>query len=158
MQRYLIAVCSFFFFISSFFFHILSYLLLSSPLPKTDTTSVEEGQNVFQMIFSWQLVCPLISLALFDLSRHVRDKRGLSSSPLNFCLSFATSACQKTPCSHYPCASASFHPSIISSFVSFHQHDPHLKKHGMACCGALHENTSVRMSCEGHAAGACYNS
>lgn len=103
-------------FISSFFLHILSfYLLLSSPLPKPDTPSVEEGQNVFQMTFSWQLVCPLISLTRLAMSGN--KGRGLSLSVLNFFVSFFLSVClsENTLLSLFTLPLFSFHSSIISS-------------------------------------------
>ena len=89
------------------------------------------GQNVFQMTFSWQVVCPLISLA-FSIclaTSETKDVVNLYLSPasvfvlLSICLS-------ETSGTDYPCVSSSFYP--VETFFCqlhllsvFHEDDRH---------------------------------
>lgn len=106
---------------------------ISSPPLLSYTTFVEEGQNVFQMTFSWQVDHPLISLTLsicLATSRTKEEVNLSSTSVFLFCLPVRK---HPAPISQEPLLyiiHLSFLPnSIWLSLLpsAFQWHDPHLK-------------------------------
>lgn len=125
-------------------------------------TSVEERpKNAFQMTFSWQVVRPLISLALFYSSGHIGDRgNALSLSVLAFCLSLSL----RPPVRKHPALVSPvplfllFRPSIISYhlyvvfssplfppffFLFFFTYITHFLKAGWHAVEGFHESTPV---------------
>lgn len=182
IQWDVIGACSLLFlppFISSFLFFASCPPLLPPKKPgvRRYATSVEERpKNAFQMTFSWQVVRPLISLALFYSSGHIGDRgNALSLSVLAFCLSLSL----RPPVRKHPALVSPmplfllFRPSIISYhlyvvfssplfppffFLFFYLYNP-LFKSRMACrWGFSWKHTSRELSWKrGNTAGARYS-
>lgn len=139
-------------------------------------TSVEERpKNAFQMTFSWQVVRPLISLALFYSSGHIGDRgNALSLSVLAFCLSLSVRPSESILLSLAPCLFFFYfaHPlfpttcmwfsvllfSPLFFFFFFYLYNP-LFKSRMACrWGFSWKHTSRELSWKrGNTAGARYS-
>lgn len=93
-----------------------SNILPFSPLLKSDSDVTPHlSKTVFQMTFSWQVVCPLIShtLSICPATSEMKEEVYLYLSSTSVFLSSSLPV-KKTSCSYYPSASSLFHPFIIS--------------------------------------------
>lgn len=118
-----IGICSLFFL--PFFFSpypVLFLLPSSNILPSSPSFSKSDSEAtphlskaVFQMTFTWQVVCTLISrtLSICPATSEMKEEVYLYLSSTSVFPS-TSQPVKKTSCSHYPSASSLFHPFIIS--------------------------------------------